>query len=169
MGLRSWWKNRKQRKLDKKAEKEKQDKESAQHKFQYIYLMNKSLDQERDFKLIDTLITLTGDKYLKEVELLLASTGNGEYLSDKITNEDIPRLVKNIMDNMSNQYKLILEIYLGSEDAIMRYVILKMNEYIVKIMLMNRHKINSMNPEYRKLEQIANSSRRKEANNSQQR
>ena len=169
MGLITWWRARKQRKiqkaLEKKREKEAKEKESAQKRFQFNYLMSKGLDKDRDFKFIDDLIKLTGDKYLKEVELLLSSTGNGEYLSDKITNEDIPKLIQNIMENLSSPYKLILRVYLGDEDAIMRYIILQLNEYLVKIMLMNRHKINSMNPEYRKLDQIIT----KSAYNNQQR
>ena len=166
MWLINWWCNRKirkQKKLEEKAKKELIDVKAA---FKQNYLNTHGLNQERDFAFIDRIITLVGDKYLKEVELLLSSTGNGEYLSDKITNEDIPKLVKNIMEALSKQYVYILEIYLGTDDNIMKYIIWRLNENIVKIMLMNRHKINSMNPEYRKLQQALNQ-KPKEVNNQQ--
>jgi len=165
MGLLSWWKSRREAVRAKKAAMLAADIRAS---YKQNYMAKWGLGANRDFEFLDKMIKLTGDKYIKEVELLLASTGNGEYLSDKITTEDIPKLVNNIIGNLSKQYRYILELYLGDDDGIIKYIILQLNEYIVKIMLMNRHKINSMNPEYRKLQQVtAAASKQKEAINQQ--
>lgn len=142
MGLISWWRNRKQRKKEAMALK-------AKEAFKKEYVLKFGINMGRDIETLKDMVNVTGKKYLQEVKLLMASTGNGEYLSDKITSEDIPKLIMNVYISLSEDYLNILEIYYGNRDNIMKYISLLINEICIEILMVNKHKIDSMNPAYR--------------------
>jgi len=108
------------------------------------YLQKYGLNKERDFALLLDIINKKVKHYIAISTAVAKNSEQTDIVSSTKSMQDIAKLVTETISEISDTYKYILYIYLGSMENLVSYVTGEFNVIQHAVIEMNKHKISQL-------------------------
>lgn len=132
-----WLRNLLQRRRERKAQR-------ALAIFRNNYLLKFGLNKERDFALLNDIINQKVKHYVAVTSAIAKNSEQTDIVSSAKTMLDISKLVSTTIVEISDSYKNILYIYLGSLENLVSYLTMEYNVIQHAVIEINKHKISQL-------------------------